>query len=173
MFEKILNHFHYSLQTLNNSKFFAGLMILIVNIGSRYVTIKFSKSQEEYIKNKVAREFLIFAIVWMATRDLYISILMTAAFIILADYLFNENSNMCILPEKYKNIQYLIDTNNDNIITDDEIKRAEDILRTAKIQKNKKNQLEMLSYLSSTTMPSTPIDTSTITNMNTNTYALF
>ena len=116
MFEKILNHFHYSLQTLNNSKFFAGLMILIVNIGSRYVTIKFSKSQEEYIKNKVAREFLIFAIVWMATRDLYISILMTAAFIILADYLFNENSNMCILPEKYKNIQYLIDTNNDNII---------------------------------------------------------
>jgi hypothetical protein len=162
MFKDIFNTIHISLFNLNNSKFFAGLMILIVNIGSRYVTLKFSKSQEEYIKSKVARELLIFSIVWMATKDLYISVLMTAAFIILADYLFNENSNLCILPEKFKNIQYLIDTNNDNIISDDEIKRAEDILKKAKMQKHKTNQLEMLSYLSSTTTPS-QVDTSTYT----------
>lgn len=154
MFKKIHETVNYTLSSINNSKFFAGLMILIVNIGSRYVTFRFSKSQEEYIKNKVAREFLIFAIVWMATKDLFISIIMTASFIILADYLFNENSNFCILPEKFKNIQYLIDTNNDNIITDDEIKRAEEILRKAKLQKYKSNQLEMLSYLSSTITPS-------------------
>jgi len=134
--------------SVNNSKFFAGIMMLTVNIGSRYVTIKFSKSQEEYIKNKIAREFLIFAIIWMATRDLIISLIMTASFIILADYLFNENSNFCILPEKFKNLQYLIDSNNDGIITDEEIKKAEDILRKSKLQKNKMNQLEMLSYLS-------------------------
>lgn len=134
--------------SVNNSKFFAGIMMLIVNIGSRYVTIKFSKSQEEYIKNQIAREFLIFAIIWMATRDLIISVIMTASFIILADYLFNENSKFCILPEKFKNLQYLIDSNSDGIITDEEIKKAEDILRKAKLQKNKMNQLEMLSYLS-------------------------
>lgn len=138
-----------SFSNINNSKFFAGIMMLVVNIGSRYVTLKFSKSQEEYIKNQVAREFLIFAIVWMATRDLIISIIMTASFIILADYLFNENSNFCILPERFKNIQYLIDTNSDGIITDEEIKKAEETLRKAKMQKNKMNQLEMLSYLSS------------------------
>lgn len=149
MLKYIHNSLNYGLSGLNNSKFFAGLMILIVNIGSRYVTFRFSKSQEEFIKNKIAREFLIFAIVWMATRDLYISIMMTASFIILADYLFNENSKFCIMPEKFKNIQYLIDTNHDNIITDDEIKQAEDVLKRAKIQQKKGNQLEMLSYLSS------------------------
>lgn len=138
-----------SFSNINNSKFFAGIMMLVVNIGSRYVTLKFSKSQEEYIKNQIARELLIFAIVWMATRDLIISIIMTASFIILADYLFNENSKFCILPEKYKNIQYLMDTNNDGIVSDEEIKRAEETLRKAKLQKNKMNQLEMLSYLSS------------------------
>ena len=123
--------------------------MLLVNIGSRYVTLKFSKSQEEYIKSKVAREFLIFAIIWMATRDLFVSIVMTASFIILADYLFNENSQFCVLPEKFKNLQYLIDSNNDGIISDEEIKQAEEILRKAKLQKKKTNQLEMLSYLSS------------------------
>ena len=139
----------YSFVSLNNSKFFAGLMILIVNIGSRYVTFKFSKSQEEYIKNNIARELLIFAIIWMATRDLIISIMMTASFIILADYFFNENSKFCLMPEKFKNIQYLIDVNDDNIISEDEIKRAEEILKKAKSQKHKTNQLEMLSYISS------------------------
>lgn len=163
MFKDIHDTINYTFASINNSKFFAGLMILIVNIGSRYVTFRFSKSQEEYIKNKIAREFLIFAIVWMATKDLFISIIMTASFIILADYLFNENSKFCVLPEKFKNIQYLIDTNNDNIISDDEIKRAEEILRKAKLQKYKNNQLEMLSYLSSTTMPSASHDTSSYT----------
>jgi len=148
MLENVSSGLKNVFSSVNNSKFFAGIMMLTVNIGSRYVTLKFSKSQEEYIKNQIAREFLIFAIIWMATRDLIISVIMTASFIILADYLFNENSKFCILPEKFKNLQYLIDSNNDGIITDEEIKKAEDILRKAKTQKNKMNQLEMLSYLS-------------------------
>lgn len=149
MFEIVRNVVNTSFSSVNNSKFFAGIMMLLVNIGSRYVTLKFSKSQEEYIKSKVAREFLIFAIIWMATRDLFISIVMTASFIILADYLFNENSQFCLLPEKFKNLQYLIDSNNDGIISEEEIKQAEETLRKAKSQKKKTNQLEMLSYLSS------------------------
>jgi len=148
MLENVSSGLKNVFSSVNNSKFFAGIMMLTVNIGSRYVTLKFSKSQEEYIKNQIAREFLIFAIIWMATRDLIISVIMTASFIILADYLFNENSKFCILPEKFKNLQYLIDSNNDGIITDEEIKKAEDILKKAKTQKNKINQLEMLSYLS-------------------------
>jgi len=162
MFEIVRNVVNTSFSSVNNSKFFAGIMMLLVNIGSRYVTLKFSKSQEEYIKSKIAREFLIFAIVWMATRDLFISIVMTASFIILADYLFNENSKFCLLPEKFKNLQYLIDANNDGIVTDEEIKQAEETLRKAKSQKNKTNQLEMLSYLSSS---STLSDVATYTTL--------
>jgi hypothetical protein len=167
MLNYIYESLKFSFNSVNNSKFFAGLMILIVNIGSRYVTFKFSKSQEEYIKNNIARELLIFAIVWMATRDLIISIMMTASFIILADYLFNEDSKFCVLPEKFKNIQYLIDTNEDNIISDDEIKRAEEILRKAKLQKHKNTQLEMLSYLSTSNHDNNNI------NNNTQNYTFF
>ncbi len=79
---------HNSVLSLNNSKYFAGVAMLIVNIGSRYITLGLSKSQEEYIKNFVVRELLIFSIIWMATRDIYIAITMTAAFIILARLCF-------------------------------------------------------------------------------------
>lgn len=138
---------HNSLLTINNSKLFAGIMMLVLNISSKYITFSFSKSQEEFIKNSIAREILIFAIVWMATRDIYVSILMTAAFVVLADYVFNENSKLCLLPEKFKNLKYVIDENADGIISDEEIRKAEKVLIAAKKQKNKLGQLEMLSYM--------------------------
>ena len=40
------------LKALNNSKFFAGLVMIMLNIGSKYVTIELSKNQEQYLKNK-------------------------------------------------------------------------------------------------------------------------
>lgn len=138
---------HTSLLTINNSKLFAGIMMLLLNISSKYITFSFSKSQEEFIKNSIAREILIFAIVWMATRDIYVSIIMTAAFVVLADYIFNENSKLCLLPEKFKNLKYVIDENADGIISEDEIRKAEKILIAAKNQRKKFGQLEMLSYM--------------------------
>lgn len=138
---------HNHVLSINNSKLFAGIMMLVLNIGSKYITFSFSKTQEEFIKNTIAREILVFSIVWMATKDIYISILMTAAFVILADYVFNENSRLCLLPDKFKNLQFAIDENSDGIISEEEIKKAEKLLQTAKKQQKKLGQLEMLSYM--------------------------
>ena len=59
-----------SLKSLNNSKFFAGVVMIMLNIGSKYVTVELSKSQEEYLKNNVGRQILIFAISWMGSREI-------------------------------------------------------------------------------------------------------
>ena len=127
------NDFHKGIMTLNNNKFFAGLIMLILNIGSKYITIEFSPSQEAYLKNNIGRQFLIFAILWMGSRDIYISLIMTAVFIILADYLFNETSNFCILPSKFtklnKELTNTIDKNNDGNISKKEIRDALNILK--------------------------------------------
>ena len=85
-FGKISN----SLSKLNNSKFFAGLVMILLNIGSKYITIKISKSQEAYLRNNVARQILIFAIAWMGTKDILIALAITAVFHVLTAYLFNE-----------------------------------------------------------------------------------
>ena len=144
---KIINVMHNNILSLNSSKFFAGILMLVINIGSRYVTIQLSKSQEEYIKNLLVRELLIFSIVWMATRDIYISIVLTASFIILSDYILNENSTYCCIPNKYKYINKILSDNNDSIISPMEIKAAEELLKKAKQQEEKTNQLNMMSYM--------------------------
>lgn len=144
MYMNIISLINNSILSLNNSKFFAGLIMILMNVGSRYVTFKFSKTQEEYFKNNLAREILIFAFSWMATRDIYISIMITASFVILADYLFNESSRYCVLPEKYKQLSKIVDSDNDGFITEEEIKKAEETLIKAKNQQRKLNQLQAM-----------------------------
>jgi hypothetical protein len=130
--------------SLNNSKFFAGLVMIMLNIGSKYVTIKLSKTQEEYMKHAIARQLLIFSIIWMGTRDIYISLGLTAVFIVLTQYLFNEESSFCILPAHMRVIKSSMDVNDDDEISDAEIHRAVKILEKAKQNERKRNQLEML-----------------------------
>ena len=90
------------LSILNDNKFFAGIIMLTMNIGSKYVSIELSKTQENYIKYSLGRQILVFAILWVGTKDIFTSLVLTAIFILLADYLFNENSKFCVIPNKYK-----------------------------------------------------------------------
>jgi len=91
MISNVLNRIHNGVTSLNHNKFFAGIVMLCLNLGSKFITIKFSPSQEAYLKNSVGRQLLIFAIAWIGTKDIYYSLGLTAIFVILADYLFNEN----------------------------------------------------------------------------------
>ena len=77
------------LDQLNKSKLFAGLAMLMLNIGSKYIVIELSPNQEAYFRNNIARQFLIFSIAWMGTRDILISLYITAAFTILTQFLLN------------------------------------------------------------------------------------
>ena len=136
-----------SLTSLNNSKFVLGITMLLINIGSRYIELGFTKTQEQALRNGLGRELLIFAIVFMATHDIVISTLMTAAFIVLSDYLFNENSRFCVLPARLQKIAEMVDKNNDNEISPDEERQALDTLRKAEQQKKKKEQDIFNSFL--------------------------
>ena len=137
---------HESISSLNSNMFFAGIMMLTLNIGSRYVQLNLSPSAESYLKYAITKEFLVFTIAWMGTRNIYVALTLTAVFVVLADYAFNDKSNFCILPEKFKKIQDSIDTNNDKIISELEIKSAMDILEKAKKQRENRIQLGYLSF---------------------------
>ena len=143
----MLDKINENIKSLNNSRFFAGIIMLMLNIGSKYITISLSKTQEEYLKNSVGRQILIFSIAWMGSRDIYLSIGLTAAFTILSDYLFNEESNLCILPQSMRAFRDELDTNNDGVVSDIEVKAALKILQKAKDQEYKNNQSQMISTL--------------------------
>jgi len=146
IFKKNIN-FTNSLTALNSSKYMLGLMMLMLNVGSRYIELGFTKTQEQALRRGLGREILIFSTVFIGSRDVITSILMTAAFIILSDYVFNENSKFCVIPNKLKKIAEFIDSNNDNIISPEEEKKALETLRKADEQKKYMQQGILNSFL--------------------------
>jgi hypothetical protein len=72
------------LDALNNNKFFIGVMMILLNIGSRHLVDEFSGSEEEYNRNILLRRIAIFAVCFIATRDIVTSTLLTAGYVIIA-----------------------------------------------------------------------------------------
>ena len=125
---------------LNNSKFFAGVVMILLNVGSKFIAVQFSKSTEEYLKLNVTKQLLVFAMAWMGPRDIYTALVLTAVFTILSDHLFNEESPYCCVPDKYKILSKLADENSDGNVSEEEINNAIAILEKAKRDKNKLQQ---------------------------------
>lgn len=129
MFDYVNNH----VKSLNDSKIFAGMMIIIINIASKFVTFKVSKTLESYLKFTFSRDILVFAITWMGTRDIYIAIGMTLLFIFIVDYLLNENSAFCCLPASYTSKQVALLDNQNKEPTQEDIIKAKLVLEKANI----------------------------------------
>ena len=127
--EDIIDVFRELIKTLNSSKFFIGIMMIVLNIGSKYIEIDLGKNHKQLLNNKIMRRILIFTIVFIATKDILISLIVTAVFVILVLNLFNQDSPLCILPKSYTDL----DTNNDNKISDEEIIQAYEIIKKIEI----------------------------------------
>jgi len=139
-FQNMFQYLNNNIIAINESKLFAGIMIIILNIASKFVTINLSKTMESYLKFTFSRDVLIFAITWMGTRDIYISIIMTLFFIIFVDFLFNEESTFCILPESFTGYHISKLDDNTQVPTDDDVQKA--LLTIKKYELGKKNNLE-------------------------------
>ena len=83
---------------LNGNKYILGLMILLINLGARYIGNEVGDFMHKVLNHKFARRFLIFLVLWMGTRDLVVAGVITITFIVLVNTIFNENSDFCILP---------------------------------------------------------------------------
>ena len=156
-FEYVAGWFKYAVYRLNNSLFFAGVVMIMLNIGSRYIELKLDPSTENFLKTALSKELLVFSVCWMGTRDLIVALVLTAVFVVLADYGLNANSNCCIMPQKYRVMNQSVANvgiigsaisggaaigglskaghGPANVVTDKEISDAMDLLERAKKQR--------------------------------------
>lgn len=134
---------------MNDNKLMVGIIMIFLNIGSKYIDFGFSKTQEQALRNGLAKEMLIFAIVFAGTRDIVIAILMTASFVALSDYIFNENSKFCIIPHVLTKIKKNIHTKDedDTIITDKDEKDALEVLRKLELKRRKNQQIDFVNFM--------------------------
>ena len=119
-----------SLTTLTNvfneNKFFFGLTMILFNLGSKYIVMDLSKSHEVFLKSTIVRRLTIFCMFFVATKDIYASLIMTAVFVIFALGIFNEKSSVSVLPKS------LFDDN----VTHEEYALAKELIH--KYEKQKK-----------------------------------
>ena len=89
-----------NMNDLNKNKYFIGLMMILVNIGSRFIIGELSDEQKKLINDKTLRRLFIFGVFFMATRDIISSLILTIMFVLLVSELFHEDSEISLIPRK-------------------------------------------------------------------------
>jgi hypothetical protein len=90
-----------NIKWLNDSKIFAGIIMLLLNVSSKFTSLPVSKVMESYLKHTFSSYLLVFAISWMGTRDIFVALFMTLLFAIVMGMLLNEQSPFCCLSEGF------------------------------------------------------------------------
>ncbi len=84
------------LAAFSGNPYFTGLMMLTLNLGGRFLAMEVTKEQEKFLSHPYVRRFLIFVVLFIATRNLLVAFWMSLIVILLLGYIFNENSSLCI-----------------------------------------------------------------------------
>jgi hypothetical protein len=82
--------------SVNSNPYFIGLMMLLLNLGGRFLALEISKDQEKFLSLPAVRRFFLFAVLFVATRNVLIAGGLAIIVILCLGYLFNENSDLCM-----------------------------------------------------------------------------
>jgi|TARA_Y100000816_G_C25916837_1_gene478133 hypothetical protein len=92
--------FSEALKAVNEHPLSTALAMLVLNIGSKYVEMRFSLTQEQLIRDNLGMEILIGAVLFTATKDLLLSVFLTMTVVLLTDFFLNEKSRFCVYHPK-------------------------------------------------------------------------
>ena len=110
---------------LNENKYFIGIMMILVNIGSRFIISELNDEHKEFINNKNLRRLFIFGVFFMATRDISVSLLLTLMFVLFVTELFNENIDFSLIE---KNLNNNLEKKDSKVINDKKLQDTIDTL---------------------------------------------
>lgn len=89
------------LDVVNNSKMTAGLALLMLNIGAKYVQGDLGRVHDKILSNEYVKKVIVFCLFFVATRDLSVAFLLTVFYIIVIDGILHEKRKFCIVPQRY------------------------------------------------------------------------
>jgi hypothetical protein len=74
-------------------------MMLLLNLGGRFLGMEMSKEQEKVFQNPWVRRALFFTVLFVATRNVFVAAIMTVFVLLIFSFLLNENSELCLWQE--------------------------------------------------------------------------
>jgi hypothetical protein len=91
-----INPLEHAFMAVNTNPYFIGLMMLLLNLGGRFLGMEVSKEQEKVFQNPWVRRLLVFTVLFVATRNVFVAAIMTIFVLLLLSFLLNENSELCL-----------------------------------------------------------------------------
>lgn len=91
-----INPLEHAFMAVNTNPYFIGLMMLLLNLGGRFLGMEISKEQEKIFQNPWVRRGLVFTVLFIATRNVFVAAIMTVFVLLFMSFLFNENSELCL-----------------------------------------------------------------------------
>jgi len=85
------------LHDVNMNPYVLGLAYILLNLGGRFMVMSVTPGQEAFLQNIVFRPLLLFAIMFIGTRNIVVAFWLTLVVILCLHYLFNENSSWYLL----------------------------------------------------------------------------
>lgn len=98
---EVLNPIEILIASFNTNPYFIGLMMLFMNLGGRFLAMEVTKGQEKFFQNQWVRRLLIFTVIFIATRNIFVAFWLSLAVILVVGMLFNENSALFILAPQH------------------------------------------------------------------------
>lgn len=81
---------------LNNNRFIAGVAMILMNMGSRYLVTDVTEFQDHVMKSRAFKQTVLYCIFFVATRDLLTASMLWFAYNFIVNVLFNERQKYSI-----------------------------------------------------------------------------
>ena len=82
------------LENIASNKYFIGIIMIVMNIGARFLIDELTPEQKKMVNTQNFRRFIIFCSFFAATRDLLSAVTLTIIFILFISEIFTDEEDM-------------------------------------------------------------------------------
>jgi hypothetical protein len=82
-----------SIHSINMNPYILGFAYILLNLGGRFMVLSVTPAQEAFLQNIVFRPLLLFAIMFIGTRNMIVAFWLTIVILLSLHYFLNENSS--------------------------------------------------------------------------------
>jgi hypothetical protein len=102
---EVVNPMDELVASVNSSPYFVGTMMLLLNLGGRFLSMEVTPGQEKVLSNPYVRRLLLIVVLFVATRNIVVAVGFGIIVIVLLGYLFNEKSDLCLWKSCHKELE--------------------------------------------------------------------
>lgn len=89
---------HSTILAMNTNPYIIGSLMLLLNLGGRFLSLELTKKQEAILQGPWIRPIIFFTVIFMATRNVVAAFWVTVLFFFFIWVVANENSPFCMIP---------------------------------------------------------------------------